>query len=86
MSKIKEVANEKLTSFITNNMAEYFKFVRKRLEHEVRGYTQLNLYLLDNNVDLLDGHLDLLGDHLDLLDGHVDILDPFINVLINDQV
>ncbi|XP_057307111.1 vacuolar protein sorting-associated protein 51 homolog [Hydractinia symbiolongicarpus] len=36
MSKIKEVANEKLTSFITNNMAEYFKFVRKRLEHETQ--------------------------------------------------
>ena len=35
MSKIKEVATEKLTNFIMDHMTEYFKFVRKRLEFEV---------------------------------------------------
>lgn len=36
MVKIKEVATEKLTSFIMKNMTEYFKFVRKRLELETQ--------------------------------------------------
>ena len=35
LDKIKEVAKEKIASFIMDHMAEYFKFVRKRLEHEV---------------------------------------------------
>ena len=35
MEKIKEVANEKLNSFIMDHMADYFKFVRRRLEIEV---------------------------------------------------
>lgn len=35
LNKIKEVAKEKIASFIMDHMAEYFKFVRKRLEHEV---------------------------------------------------
>ena len=35
MSKIREIATEKLTNFIMDHMTEYFKFVRKRLEFEV---------------------------------------------------
>jgi len=34
VGKMKEVANEKLISFIMDHMSEYFKFVRKRLEYE----------------------------------------------------
>jgi len=36
LDKIKEVAKEKIASFIMDHMAEYFKFVRKRLEHETQ--------------------------------------------------
>ena len=35
LDRIKEIAREKIGNFIMNHMAEYFKFVRKRLEHEV---------------------------------------------------
>lgn len=36
LDKIKEIAKEKISSFIMDHMAEYFKFVRKRLEHETQ--------------------------------------------------
>ena len=36
LETIREVATEKLTSFIMKNMHEYFKFVRKRLEFETQ--------------------------------------------------